>query len=87
MEPLASLQPVFQIPSGRTLTVFASAIVTGSPEFPIDEIPFQTIANRAAAGAYQAKPARVFDFDEIREAHRLLESGGAGGKMVVRVKK
>jgi hypothetical protein len=28
-------------------------------------------------------PEHVFSFDEIREAHRVMEAGEAGGKMVV----
>jgi hypothetical protein len=31
------------------------------------------------------EPARVFDFDEIQDAHRLLESGEANGKLVVTI--
>ena len=80
--PLA-LEPVFQIPSGRHLSVFASALVTGTPEFPLAEIPFQAIADRVAAGTYTAKPARVFGFDDIQAAHRLMEANTAGGKIVV----
>jgi NADPH2:quinone reductase len=80
-----SLEPVFQIPSGRSLSVFASALVTGSSEFPLSEIPFQDIVDRAAAGTYKAKPAGVFGFDDIQQAHRVLESGEAGGKLVVRL--
>ena len=45
----------------------------------------QTIVNRVAAGSYQAKPAKVFSFDEIHEAHQLMESGKAVGKIVVQV--
>lgn len=82
--PLA-LEPVFQIPSGRHLSVFASALVTGTPEFPLAEIPFQEIVAGVVAGTYQAKPARVFGFEDIREAHRLMESGEAGGKIVIRL--
>jgi NADPH:quinone reductase len=80
-----SLEPVFQIPSGRHLTVFASAVVTGTPEFPLSEIPFQAIVDRAAAGLYKARPAKVFRFEEIQEAHRLAESSEAGGKIVIRL--
>ena len=40
---------------------------------------------KAEAGRYQAKPARVFGFDEIVEAHRAMERGLAAGKMVVAV--
>jgi NADPH:quinone reductase len=79
------VEPVFQIPSGRFLSVFASALVTGSTEFPLSEIPFQDILLRVASGAYKAKPSRVFGFGHIQEAHRLMESGQAGGKIVVRL--
>jgi len=78
-----TVEPVFQIPSGRHFSVFASALVTGTPEFPLSEIPFQTIVDRAAAGTYKAKPARVLRFEEIQEGHRLMESNQAGGKIVV----
>jgi NADPH:quinone reductase len=83
--PLANLEPVFQLPSARHLSVFASALVTGTAEFALAEIPFQDIIDRVADGRYKAKPARVFAFTDIREAHRLMESGGANGKIVVRV--
>jgi NADPH:quinone reductase-like Zn-dependent oxidoreductase len=82
--PLA-LEPVFQMPSGTHLSVFASALVTGTPEFPLAEIPFQTIVGRAAEGTYKAKPAKVFRFEQIQDAHRLMESNEAGGKIVVKL--
>jgi NADPH:quinone reductase len=82
--PLA-LEPVFQIPSGVHLSVFASAIVTGTQAFPLSEIPFQAIADRVADGTYKAKPARVFRFEQIQTAHRLMEGSGAGGKLVVKL--
>ncbi len=81
-DPL-EFNPVFQLPGGRVLSAFASAIATGTPEFPIAEIPFQAIADKAASGDFQAKPAHVFAFDEIKDAHGLLEAGTAGGKIVV----
>lgn len=80
-----SLEPVFQIPSGRSLTAFASALVTGTKEFPISEIPFQQIVDRVADGTYKAKPAKVFRFEQIQDAHRLAESNQANGKIVVTV--
>jgi NADPH2:quinone reductase len=79
------LEPVFQIPSGVHFSVFASALVTGGAAFPLSEIPFQTIVDRVAAGTYKAKPARVFAFDEIVDAHRLMEAAALGGKAVVKV--
>jgi NADPH:quinone reductase len=78
-----SLEPVFQIPSGAYLSVFASALVTGTPAFPLSEIPFQAILDRVADGTYDAEPAKVFGFEDIQAAHRLMETGGAAGKLVV----
>ena len=38
---------------------------------------------KAEAGRYQAKPSQVFGFEEIAEAHWVMEQGLAVGKMVV----
>jgi NADPH:quinone reductase-like Zn-dependent oxidoreductase len=38
-----------------------------------------------AAGRYNAKPSRVFRFEDIREAHRVMESNEVVGKIVVRL--
>jgi NADPH:quinone reductase-like Zn-dependent oxidoreductase len=73
------------MPSGRHLSVLATALVTGGAEYPLSEIPLQGIVDRVADGTYKAKPARVFKFQEIREAHRLMESGQANGKIVIGV--
>jgi NADPH:quinone reductase-like Zn-dependent oxidoreductase len=83
-DPL-TVQPIFQMAGGRMLSVFATALDTGSVEFPLDEVPWATIVDRVADGTYKAKPAAVFSFDRIVDAHRLLESGEAGGKIVVTI--
>jgi NADPH:quinone reductase-like Zn-dependent oxidoreductase len=62
---------------------FFGSFVFGSPGFPLSDVPLQDIAAQVAAGRLEAVPERVFSFDEIREAHRVMESGEAGGKMVV----
>jgi NADPH:quinone reductase-like Zn-dependent oxidoreductase len=81
--PIESFNPLTQMPSAAHLSFFGSAFVLGTPQFPLSEIPFQTIVDRVTAGTYQAKPAKVFQFEEIQEAHRLMESNEAGGKIVV----
>jgi NADPH:quinone reductase len=81
--PIESFNPLTQMPTAVHLSFFASAFVLGSPEFPLSEIPFQTIVDRAKTGTYKAKPAKVFQFEEIQAAHRLMESNEAGGKIVV----
>jgi len=64
---------------------FFGSFVFGTPEFPLSEIPFQQIVDRAVDGVYQAKPVRTFMFDEIGDAHRLMESNQTNGKIVVKV--
>jgi NADPH:quinone reductase len=84
LDPVNSFNPLLQMPSGVYFTFFGS-FVFGTPDFPVSDVPLQDIVDKAAAGIYQAKPARVFQFDEIREAHEAMESNEANGKMVVRI--
>ena len=80
--PVADFLPAFDLPSGVQFSFFGSFEI-GSPAYPISAIPFQQIVTKAETGVYQAKPARVFAFEEISEADRLMESSQAGGKLVV----
>ena len=84
LAPIDSFNPLLQMPSGVHFSFFGS-FVFGTPGSPLSDVPLQTIVNRAAAGTYQAKPAKVFDFKDIHLAHRLMESNQANGKLVVRV--
>lgn len=67
--------------SGVYLTFFGS-FVFGTPGFPLSDVPLHCIAKDVAAGRLAAKPSRVFKFEEIREAHRVMEANEAKGKMV-----
>ena len=82
LAPIADFNPLLQMASGVYLTFFGS-FVFGTPGFPLSDVPLQHIAEDVAAGRLKAKPSRVFDFEEIREAHRVMEANEAGGKMVV----
>jgi NADPH:quinone reductase len=82
LAPIKDFNPLAQMPSGVYLTFFGS-FVFGTPGFPLSDVPLQEIAQQAAAGRLKAKPTRVFGFEEIHEAHRVMEAGEAGGKMVV----
>jgi NADPH:quinone reductase len=84
LDPIAAFNPIAQLPSRVHFSLFGS-FVFGTPDFPMSEVPMQTIVDRVADGSYKAKPARVFPFEGIREAHRLMDSGEANGKIVVRV--
>ncbi len=84
LAPIPAFMPVTDMPSGVDFSFFGS-FVFGTPAFPTTEIPMQTVVERVEAGIYKPGPARVFRFEEIREAHRLMEAGDANGKMVVRL--
>jgi NADPH:quinone reductase-like Zn-dependent oxidoreductase len=78
-----TLDPLMQLPSGVQFSFFASAFVFGSDDLPLSRIPFADFVAKADRGVYRAAPAHVFAFEEIVEAHRLMESGAARGKIVV----
>ncbi|OBT90768.1 hypothetical protein VE02_00583 [Pseudogymnoascus sp. 03VT05] len=82
LDPVPDFNPLLQMPSGVHFSFFGS-FVFGEPGFPLSDVPLQKIANEVAEGRYKAKPARVFRFDEITEAHKVMDEGHAGGKMVV----
>lgn len=73
---ITGLQP------GVEISFFAS-FMYGTKEYPLSKIPMQTIVNRAEAGLYKTKPVKVFRLNELPEAHRLMESNEANGKIVV----
>ena len=85
LEPVAGFDPIADLPTGVQLSFYGSAFVLGTEGFPLADIPLQEMIAKAEAGRYQAKPVRVFGFEEIVEAHRTMERGLAGGKMVVAV--
>jgi NADPH:quinone reductase-like Zn-dependent oxidoreductase len=82
LDPIREFNPLLQMASGVYLTFFGS-FVFGTPGFPLADVPLQKIAEDVAAGRLDAKPSRVFGFDDIHEAHRVMEANEAGGKMVV----
>ena len=46
-------------------------------------IPMQRIVENVEKGIYKADPAHVFPFERLADAHRLMESNEANGKIVV----
>jgi len=70
------------MPSGADLSFFGS-FVLGSADYPLSNIPMQRIVDSAATGTFKAKPAKVFPFEHLPDAHRLMESNQANGKIVV----
>ncbi|KJY26630.1 zinc-binding dehydrogenase [Streptomyces katrae] len=82
-EPVRDFDPIGDLPSGVRFSFFGSAFVLGTPAFPLADVPLHQIYDKIGAGMLRARPVRVFRFDEIVEAHRIMEAGEALGKMVV----
>ena len=74
--------PIFDMPSGADLSFFGS-FVLGTADYPLSNIPMQRIVDAAATGTYKAKPVTVFPFEQLPDAHRLMETNQANGKIVV----
>ena len=84
---LAGSEPVAfnwlaDMPFGVDFNAFAS-LLFGTKDFPHSDIPMQQIVDRVADGTYKTKPVKVFAFEQIPDAHRLMESNSANGKIVV----
>ena len=82
LDPIGDFNPLLRMPSGVNWN-FLGSFVFGTPGFPLSDVPLEAIAQQVAEGKLDAKPTRVFSFDQIHEAHRVMEAGEAGGKMVV----
>jgi NADPH2:quinone reductase len=82
LDPIGDFNPLLRMASGVNLNFFGS-FVFGTPGFPLSDVPLQDIAHQVADGKLDAKPSHVFLFDQIHEAHRVMEAGEASGKMVV----
>ena len=72
--------PVGYIPNGVRLTAYGGESADLPPQV------LQQFLDDIAAGHLSAPIAHVFELEEIAEAHALMESNGAVGKMVVRVR-
>lgn len=69
--------PMDVIPTGVSLTTYSGGVAD------FMAMPFQKLIDQVAAGTLPIRIGRVFRLDEIVEAHRLMESNGASGKIVV----
>jgi len=84
-EPISAFDPLLHLPSGIELSFFASAFSFGTTAVPMNRIPFQSFVEAFERGAIRAQPAHEFPFERLVQAHELLESGAARGKIVIKV--
>jgi len=80
-EPV-SFNPPANLPAFVNLNFFGS-FMFGTPQFPLSDLPMQTIVNNVEKGIYNSKPAKVLEFNDISIAHKLMEDNEARGKIVV----
>lgn len=84
LEPIADFNPMIQMATGVHFSLFHSKVL-GTPEFPLSDVPLQEIVRHVENGEWVSKPSHVYDFASIHEAHRMLDSGEANGKLVLRI--
>ncbi|KAF2245931.1 GroES-like protein [Trematosphaeria pertusa] len=83
LAPVPDFNPMVQMESGVHFSLFHSKVL-GTKDFPLSGIPFQDIVGRIERGEWDAKPTHVFGVQDIRDAHKMLDSHDAGGKIVVK---
>ena len=84
LEPIADFNPMLQMATGVHFSLFHSKVL-GTPEFPLSDVPLQEIVRHVENGDWNAEPFHIYDFKDIHEAHRMLDSGQAYGKLVLRM--
>ena len=83
LEPVKDFNPMVQMESGVHFSLFHSKVL-GSPEFPLSGIPLQEVVRKIEEGKWDARPAKVFEYADIVNAHRALDSHDVGGKIVMK---
>jgi NADPH:quinone reductase-like Zn-dependent oxidoreductase len=74
---IENFAPMDAIPTAVYLTVYSGDVA----DFMV--MPFQELVDQIATGAISVPIGKVFHLDEIVDAHRLMESNKASGKIVV----
>ncbi|CAN6671145.1 hypothetical protein TRVA0_044S00518 [Trichomonascus vanleenenianus] len=82
LAPVQDFNPLAEMASGVHFSFFGS-FVFGEPEFPVSEVKLKDVVRMISEKKFNADPSRVFKFDEIQEAHRVMEASQAKGKLVV----
>jgi NADPH:quinone reductase len=81
---LSNLNLMSDLPNATRLAFFGSGQL-GTPALPLTDAPLKWIADQLANKVIPSLRVKTFDFDEIRQAHKMIEENRALGKLVVRV--
>ncbi len=77
---LDNFHPMGDIPTAVKLTSYSGEAADLAPE------QLQEYVAAVENGSLEVKTGPVFEFEELIEAHRLMDANRAGGKIVVRGK-
>lgn len=80
---LESFNLMGDLPNTVKLSFFSSGLL-GSKALPLSDSPIAEIADKIQAGEMPNILSHVFDVEDIRQAHSLLDSGNALGKIVIK---
>ena len=69
----------------RPVDLLRQCVRPGHARLPARRRTVRRHRGQGRRGRLHARPVRVFDFDDIITAHKTMEAGTAGGKMVVSV--
>ena len=83
LAPFPDFNPLLQMASGVHFSFFGS-FVFGTPGFPLSDVPLRKIVDMVAAGKFSTSLAKIYEFEEIQEAHKAMDANSANGKMVVK---
>lgn len=75
---LNDFHPMGDIPTAVKLTSYSGEAADLSPQ------QLQDYVALVEKGEFEVKTGPVFEFEELKEAHRLMDANRAGGKIVVR---
>ncbi|MDY1038694.1 zinc-binding dehydrogenase [Lelliottia sp. CFBP8978] len=81
---LENLHLMNDLPNATRLAFFGSGLL-GTPALPLTDAPLKWIAEQVASKAMPSLLVKTLTFDELPQAHRLIENNQAQGKLVVRL--
>jgi len=81
--PIEKFQPIFEIPNSIRLSTLASAFSFGQKGFEFSQIPLQKIITDIEEKRIPNILRKTFRAEDIREAHRLVETNEVNGKVVM----
>lgn len=79
---LESLNLMGDLPNAVRISFFPSGLL-GTAALPLKDAPLKWVAQQVASGTIPSLRVKTFAFEDIRQAHSLIESNQALGKLVV----